>query len=36
MFYMGGLGNYRTRLDEVAEHGYQGFSFDRERASVLV
>ncbi len=32
--YLGGLGPYREKCDEVAENGYQGFAFaNRERAS---
>ena len=32
MPYLGGVGNYRRRCDEVARNGYEGFSVDRQLA----
>jgi cyclohexanone monooxygenase len=32
MPYIGGLGNYGQRCDEVAANGYEGFSLARRRA----
>ena len=28
--YIGGVGTYRAKCDEVAADGYRGFDFDRE------
>ena len=31
--YLGGLGPYREKCDEVAANGYEGFAFDNKEQS---
>ena len=36
MPYIGGVGPYRAKCDEVAAHGYEGFTLSSERSTSRV